>query len=82
VSLAFLTRPAPEVNLTMVCPHCRQTIREQQRYLMSVDPDKPGLLDSLRGEGGEAWRLFVTIALCVLAVLLITGLSIALKHFG
>jgi hypothetical protein len=82
VSLAFLTRPAPEVNLTMVCPHCQQTIREQQRYLMSVDPDKPGLLDSLRGEGGEAWRLFVTIALCVLAVLLITGLSIALKHFS
>jgi hypothetical protein len=61
----------------MICPHCRQTIREEQRYLMSVDSDKPGLLDSLRGEGGEAWRLFVTIAVCVLGVLLITGLSVA-----
>ncbi len=23
----------------MICPHCNQTIREEQRYLMSVDPD-------------------------------------------
>jgi hypothetical protein len=66
----------------MICPHCNRTIREEQRYLMSSDPDKPGLFGSLRGEGGEAWRLFVTIALCVLAVLLITGLSVALKHWG
>jgi hypothetical protein len=64
----------------MLCPHCQQTIREEQRYLMSIDPDKPGVLDSLRGDGGEAWRLFVTIAVCALAVLLITGLSIALRH--
>jgi hypothetical protein len=64
----------------MVCPHCQRTIREEQRYLMSVDADKPGLLDSLRGAGGEAWRLFVTIAVCALVVLLITGLSVALRH--
>ncbi|HEY2162018.1 MAG TPA: hypothetical protein VGH24_11985 [Solirubrobacteraceae bacterium] len=23
----------------MICPHCSKTIREEQRYLMSVDPD-------------------------------------------
>lgn len=23
----------------MICPHCNQTIREEQRYLMSVDPE-------------------------------------------
>jgi hypothetical protein len=22
----------------MICPHCARTIREEQRYLMSVDP--------------------------------------------
>jgi hypothetical protein len=65
----------------MICPHCHQTIREEQRQLMSVDPDKPGLIESLRGEGGEPWRLFVTVAVCALAVLLITGLSLAVGHW-
>jgi hypothetical protein len=23
----------------MICPHCQQTIREEERYLMSVDPN-------------------------------------------
>lgn len=23
----------------MICPHCAKTIREEERYLMSVDPD-------------------------------------------
>lgn len=23
----------------MICPHCSKTIREEERYLMSVDPD-------------------------------------------
>ena len=23
----------------MICPHCNKTIREEQRYLMSVDPE-------------------------------------------
>ncbi len=47
---------------------------------MSADPEKPGLIGSLRGDGGEAWRLSVTIAVCVLSVLLITGLSVAVRH--
>jgi hypothetical protein len=66
----------------MNCPHCHRTIREERRYLMSVDPEKPGLLGCLRGERDEAWRMFVTIALCVLTVLVITGLSVAVKSFG
>lgn len=65
----------------MICPHCHRTIQEEQRPIMSVDPNKPGLIDSLRGEGGEAWRVFVTIAVCVLAVLVITSLSLAVRHF-
>ncbi len=63
----------------MICPHCKRTIREEQRYLMSADPERPGLLDSLRGEAGEAWRIFVTVAVCVLVVLMFTGLSVALR---
>ena len=66
----------------MICPHCHRTIPEQRRYLMSADPEKPGLVDSLRGAGGETWRLFVTVAVCILGVLIITGLSVAVTHWG
>ena len=66
----------------MICPHCQNTIREEKRNLISIDPDRPGLIESLRGEGGEAWRIFVTVAVCVLAVLLITGLTAVIKHWG
>ncbi len=66
----------------MICPHCNRTIREEKRYLMSADPNKPGLIGSLTGEGGERWRMFVTIAVCALAVLLITGLSLVVRHAG
>lgn len=66
----------------MVCPHCNKTIREEKRYSMSSDPDGPGLLGSLSGEAGPAWRIFVTIALCALAVLLLTGLMLAVRHFA
>jgi hypothetical protein len=66
----------------MICPHCQKTIREEQRYLMSSNPDKPGLLGSLRGEGGEPWRVFITVAVCIVGVLLITGLSAAIRTLG
>ena len=66
----------------MICPHCQRTIREEQRYLMSADRERPGLVDCLRGEAGAGWRVFVTVAVCVLAVLLITGLSLAIRHWG
>jgi hypothetical protein len=42
---------------------------------MQEDHNRPGLMDSLRGDGGEGWRMFVTIAVCVLVVLMITGAS-------
>lgn len=64
----------------MICPHCNRTIREEQRYLMSSDPDSPGLRGSLSGERGSAWRVFVTIAVCALAVLILTGLMVAARH--
>jgi hypothetical protein len=63
----------------MICPHCNRTIREEHRYLMSTDPEKPGLFESLRGEGGEGWRLFVTTALCLLGVLVLTALMVAAR---
>ena len=63
----------------MICPHCNRTIREEQRYLMSSDPNRPGLFGSLSGEGGEGWRLFVTTALCVLGVLVLTAVMVAVR---
>jgi hypothetical protein len=63
----------------MICPHCNRTIREEQRYLMSTDPEKPGLFESLRGEGGEGWRVFVTTALCLLGALLLTAALVAVR---
>lgn len=47
-------------------------------YLMQEDHSKPGLIDSLKGEGGEPWRLFVTVGLCVIVTLLLVGLGQAL----
>ena len=46
---------------------------------MSLDPDRPGLFESLRGEGGEGWRVFVTIAMCLLGVLVITAVMVAVR---
>jgi hypothetical protein len=66
----------------MICPHCQRRIEDERRYLMSSDPEKPGLFESIRGEGGEGWRIFVTVAVCLLAVLILTGLSLAVRHFG
>lgn len=31
-------RPGPESKTEMICPHCNNTIREEERYLMSRDP--------------------------------------------
>jgi hypothetical protein len=63
----------------MICPHCNRTIREEQRYLMSSDPDRPGLFGSLSGEGGEGWRLFVTTAICLIAVLVLAAVMVAVR---
>lgn len=37
-----LISPPPSrtgVDYEMICPHCNHTIREEERYLMSRDPD-------------------------------------------
>jgi hypothetical protein len=40
---------------------------------MEARPDQPGLLEILRGESGEAHRIIVTIALCVIVSLAIVA---------
>jgi hypothetical protein len=35
----------------VICPHCGGTVREQDRYLMSADPEAPGIRELLQGEG-------------------------------
>ena len=37
--MTFCERLLKAIRITMICPHCNRTIREEQRYLMSVDPD-------------------------------------------
>ena len=64
----------------MICPHCHRTIREEKRYLMSVDPEKPGVVESLQGQAGEAWRIFVTVGVCLLFVLMVTGGLVAVQR--
>jgi hypothetical protein len=51
------------------CPTCGKTIGT----LMESHPDKPGLIEILGGEAGELMRVFVTIAVCLLVVLLAVG---------
>jgi hypothetical protein len=58
------------------CPTCGKPTG----YLMEVKVDAPGVLEILRGEAGEAWRVLVTIALCVLVVLVITGAHAMFTH--
>jgi hypothetical protein len=47
------------------CPTCGKTIGT----LMESHPDKPGLIELLRGEGTEAQRIVLTIAVCLLFAL-------------
>lgn len=54
--------------------YCRECGRPLG-YLMQEDHRKPGLIDSLKGDGGESWRIFVTIAVCLIGVLVIVGLQ-------
>jgi hypothetical protein len=42
-------------------------------YLMEVKGDAPGAIEILRGDAGEARRIFVTVALCLIVVLAITA---------
>jgi hypothetical protein len=45
----------------MICPHCGCTVREEDRYLMSADPEAPGFTELLRGEGQPFFRALARI---------------------
>jgi len=51
------------------CPTCGKTTGT----LMETHPDRPGLMEMLSGESGEANRIIVTVALCILAALAIVA---------
>ena len=51
------------------CPTCGRTTGT----LMEMHPDKPGLIESLTDEENVVRRVLVTIAVCILAVLLIVA---------
>ena len=57
------------------CPTCGKTTGT----LMEIHPDKPGLMEILRGESTEAQRIMVTIALCVIVSLAIVGAEAVLR---
>jgi hypothetical protein len=50
----------------MICPHCRRTIREGERYLMSVDPHAP-------------WPSWAASAITLVVCLAIIGLAALLR---
>jgi hypothetical protein len=51
----------------MICPHCNNTIREEERYLMSRDPE-------------AEWPVWGKYALYVLLFLLLVGLFGLVAH--
>jgi hypothetical protein len=57
------------------CPTCGKTIGTT----MEAHPDKPGLLEILSGESGDASRILLTIALCALFAVAIVATE-ALFH--
>jgi hypothetical protein len=71
-----LSFPSKEEAMLDRCPTCGKTTGT----LMESHPDRPGLIQILSGESGEAQRLFVTIALCVLVTLAIVGGEAVFLH--
>jgi hypothetical protein len=57
----------------MICPHCHRTIREEQRYLMSRDPD---------AELSPGMRRLGMIGLIVIATLALAFLLHLAKLYG
>ena len=45
----------------MICPHCGCTVREEDRYLMSVDSEAPGFVELLQGKGQPFLRALARI---------------------
>ncbi len=58
------------------CPTCGKTTGT----LMETRDDQPGLMQILRGESGEAQRIIVTVALCVLVALAIVATEALFFH--
>jgi hypothetical protein len=48
-------------------------MHEEPKYLMKIDPDAPGLLELLRGEGEPFMRVLAWAGIFVLLPLLIAG---------
>jgi hypothetical protein len=46
----------------VICPHCGCTVREEDRYLMSADPEAPRFGELLRGEGQPFHQALARIA--------------------
>ncbi|MBV8955783.1 MAG: hypothetical protein JO153_09010 [Solirubrobacterales bacterium] len=57
------------------CPTCGKTIGT----LMESHPDKPGVIEILSGETGDAYRIAVTIALCVIVALAIVATEVLFR---
>jgi hypothetical protein len=57
------------------CPTCGKTTGT----LMEVHPDKPGLIEILQGGAGEFMRILLTVAVCLLFVLVIVGAEAMLR---
>jgi hypothetical protein len=57
----------------MICPHCQRTIREEERYMMSRDPD---------GELSPGMRRFGTIGLILIATLALAFLLHLANLYG
>ncbi len=51
------------------CPTCGKTTGT----LMESHPDKPGVIEILSGESTEAYRILLTLALCVLVTLAVVA---------
>lgn len=71
-SLRFGQGDAGVMESKRVCPECGAQLH-RRAYLMALDPDAPDARAILRGESGDAARLALTLVLCVLAALILTG---------
>jgi hypothetical protein len=58
------------------CPTCGKTTGT----LMEAHPDRPGLMQILQGELGEAQRILVTVALCIVVALAIVATEALFLH--
>lgn len=67
MAIAAVLPPLATDTTEMICPHCNKTIREEERYLMSRDPD-------------AEWPAWGKYALYLVLFLLMVGLFGLLAH--